>query len=298
MKRKFLRFTELIVNQDGIVKVRGRDLDRTFRLYGQLRSRRGAVYYGKVFDRNIDVGIEFTPQPLEAGEGYDNLPVIWGTAEAFSDSSRFDRVKLALLTKDPQTGALAERGRFNEITFRLSSDFEEIPGESEQEFYRAAGLTFVTLRGAGGMVSDFGSQYIRRYLLQRFEKRLARRLGLDVITFESSIASNYFNYLYDNKFRGLRDQWDYLALANVGITLGRYFARDKLLLKWRSELIPVDTLLQPEHSIGLEYQPIQYLLLDVSTGFHWYERSFEYDPVRMYLQLQLPITRVRRLLNF
>jgi len=296
-QRKFIRFCELTLDQGGEVRLRGRMIDNTFKIFGSLRSYRGTVYYGKTFDRNIDVGLDFTPQPLENAEGYDNMPVIWGSAEAFSDTSRFERIRLTLLTKDPNTGSLSQKGRFNEISFHLSSDFDELPGEAEQEFYRAAGLHIMSFKGAGGIVSDFGKQYIRRYFVQRFEKQLARRLGLDVVTFESSIAANYFYYLYSNRFHGLGSQWDYLALANVGITLGRYFLHDKLFLKWRSELIPVDTLLHPEHSIGLEYQPMRYLLLDVSYGIQYHEKAIAYNP-KVYLQLRLPINKARSLLDF
>jgi hypothetical protein len=294
--RKFIRFCELTLDQGGEVRMRGRMVDNTFKLHGNARSYRGAVYFGKVFDRNIDAGVEFTPEPMING-GFDNMPIIWGSAEAYSDTNRMDRIRLNLLIKDAQTGAMAEKGRFNEISFRVSSDFDELPGESEREFFREAGLNFVSIKGAGGMVSDFGKQYLRRYFVQRLEKQVARRLGLDVVTFESSIAANYFNYLYNNQFHGLESQWDYLALANVGVTLGRYFMQDKLLLKWRSELIPVESFLQPEHSIGFEYQPMRYLLLDVSYGFHYHEKTFEYNP-KMYLQLRLPINNLRNIMNF
>jgi hypothetical protein len=58
----------------------------------------------------------------------------------------------------------------------------------------------------------------------------AKGLGLDFIIIESSIASNYFYKLYSRQLEGFLIQDDYLALANVGITSGRYFFRDLLFL--------------------------------------------------------------------
>jgi len=179
----------------------------------------------------------------------------------------------------------------------LSSDYEITPGESERDFYKQAGLQFTSPEGAGSFVSDFGEQYLHRYLLQRLEKRLARSIGLDVFSIESSIASNYFNKLYNRQFAGLVNQDDLLALANVGVTVGRYFFRDYLFLKARGELIPIDTVLTPEYSIGLELQPTRYLSMDFNYGIRKGETSIEVEP-RLNLQLRLPITRVRNLFNF
>lgn len=300
LRRRMIRFVEAYLEPGAtLVQIRGRDMDKTFRIHGTMQSFKGEVFYGKTFDRNFEAGVEFDPVPLPDGRGYDNMPIIWGGAEAFSDSSRFDRIRLTLLVRDTTTGALAERGRFEDIRFRLSSEFDEIPGESERQFYQAAGLRFTTLAGAGGAVSNLGEQYLHRYLLQRFEKKLAKRLGLDVISFETSIASNYFNYLYERQSDDIRAQFNHLALANVGVTFGRYFVRDRLFLKWRSELIPSDTLLTPEHRIGMEFYPMRYLTFDASYGFYRDvdEGMFESNP-RLNLQLRLPIGRVRKVLDF
>lgn len=297
LKRRLIRFVECTIDPVSVIKMRGREKDKTFALYGSMRSYRGEVYYGKVFNRNFEAGIDFEPMPLPRGQGFDNLPIIWGNAEAFADTSRFDRIKLTLLTRNPETGAMAEKGRFHDISFRLSSDFDERPGEREREFYREAGLRFITLEGAGGMVSNFGEQYLHRYFLRRLERGLAKRLGLDVISFETSIASNYFYYLYNNQFRNLPSQWNHLAFANVGVTLGRYFFRDKVFLKWRTELVPYEALLQPEHSIGLEAYPMRYLMVDYNYGFIKGERAMENNH-RVNMQLRLPITRLRKIFDF
>ncbi len=304
-KRRLLRFTECFLDPSStLVKIRGRDIDGTFRILGKIRSYRGFVFYGRNFERNVNVGVDFVPQKMENGKAYDNLPIIWGSAETFSDTSRFDRIKLTLLVRDPKTGSLREKGRFTDITFRVSSDFEEIPGEAEMEFYQEAGLNFITFKRAGQrageMVSSMGDQYINRYFLQRIERKLAKRLGLDVISFETSIASNYFNYFYNSHDRlgNLAQQWDYLAFANVGVTLGRYFLRDKVFLKWRTELTPKDLLLTPEHSIGLEYQPMEYFWVDFNYGFFRNEEDLMQVNPKLRMQLRVPITKFRKYFDF
>ena len=300
-RNRIMRFLEAYLDPSSILKVRGRYLDNTFRLFGTIRSYKGAVYYGRVFDRNFDIGVEFIPQKPDKGSGWDNMPLVWGSAEAFADTSRQDRIKLTCMVTDP-TGGISEKGRLIDgprpnITFHLSSDFDELPGESEREYYRQAGITFSSLEGAGSVVSNFGEQMFHRYLLQRWERRIARKLGLDVMNIETSIVSNYFNKLYGRQFDGLLNEDDYLALANVGVTVGRYFFRDFLLLKARGELVPIDMALTPEYSIGFEFQPSRFLMMDVNYGFHRTESTVEHSPLLM-LQLRLPIARLRNLLNF
>ncbi|MGD9202515.1 MAG: hypothetical protein PVI26_13210, partial [Chitinispirillia bacterium] len=299
--QKFIRFVECVVDPSTTMSVLGRDADGTFRLLGSLRSYKGSVFYGKKFDRNFNLGIDFSPQKLTGEKGYNNLPIIWGSAETMSDSSRYDRIKLTLLTRDSTTGVLREKGRFSDISFRISSDFEEIPGGSEKDFYREAGLNFITLKGAGEVVSGISDQYIKKYIFQRFERKLANRLGLDVISFETSIASNYFNYFYNfqNNRVEFSKQWNYLTFANVGITLGRYFLRDKIFVKWRTELIPNDLVLIPEHSVGFEYQPIDFFWIDFNYAMHRNKDIIEYNP-KFLMQLRIPINaeKFRNIFNF
>jgi hypothetical protein len=301
-RNRIMRFVEGYLDLSSMIKVRGRHLDKTFRVYGTILSYKGAAYYGRVFDRNFDVGVEFNPQKPAKNAPYNNMPLLWGSAETFADTSRHDRIKLTCMVTDPTTGAISEKGRLADqptpnITFHLSSDFEELPGESEREYYRQAGITFTTLEGAGSAVSNFGEQMFHRYLLQRWERRIAKKLGLDVINIETSIVSNYFNKLYGRQFDGLLNEDDYLALANVGVTVGRYFFRDFLFLKARGELIPIDMALTPEYSIGFEFQPSRFLSMDVNYGFHRTETAVIHSPLLM-MQLRLPITRLRNLWNF
>jgi hypothetical protein len=298
-QRRLIRFVDCSIDMaSSILKIRGIIEDKTFAIYGTLHSYKGEAYYGKVFNRDLDVGIDFDPLPLPRGEGFDNTPIIWGTAEAFSDSSRFDRIKITLVTRDPETGGLAERGRAYDISFKLSSDFDERPGESEREFYKQAGLKFTTFGGAGEFVGNFGEQFLHRYFFQRLERQLAKRLGLDVITFETSIASNYFYYLNSNSSQShdLSNQLNYLAFANVGITVGRYFLKDKFFLKWRTEFVPVADIILPEHSLGLELYPVRYLMFDLNYGFYRGEKSLQHNP-EANIQLRLPIGGIRKKLN-
>jgi hypothetical protein len=318
-KHKIIRFVEAWVDPTSKLQLRGREMDNNFRLLGQLRAYKGSVYFGKVFDRRFEVGLDFAPDPLPRG-GYNNMPIMWGGAETFSDTSRQNRIRLTLQLVDPVTGGISERARAAMLprssidtkrqgglsgegdsvvnfNLHLSADFEEIAGAAEREFYREAGLQFTTIEGAGEFVSNMGEQYLHRYLLQRFEKKLAKRLGLDVISVETSIASNYFTKFYNRETAETTDQWNLLALAHVGVTIGRYFFRDNLLIKARGELVPVEELLVPEYSLGFELQPVQYLFMDFNYGIRVDEEQIEHDP-RFNLQLRIPLTRLRKQWNF
>ncbi len=316
-RRQLIRFCDLHVDRSSWLSVRGRDLDKTFRLEGLLKTFKGAVYFGKTFDRNVRAGVEFVPQYLNSEVGYDNFPVIWGKAETFSDTSRFDRITLKLQVIDPATGAISDRGRIALIPaskarlnregpknvldslpnfrFHLSSDFEEVAGETQQEFYQQAGLQFTSFESAGNLVSNFGEQYLHRYLFQQYERRLAKRLGLDVVAFESSFASNYFTYLYNREYDQIFNRWN--LLANVGLTVGRYFFRDYLFLKARGEFIPTDSDVRPEYSVGLEFMPAQYFMMDLNYGFYMENRAFQNNP-RVQMQFRLPIQGLRNSLDF
>jgi hypothetical protein len=282
--------------------LRGCNKDNTLKITGTIKSYHGAVYYGKTFDRNLEAGLEFVPQKKNNASSYDNWPVLWGSAEAYSDTSRFDRIKLTAVVQDPATGSISERGRMGKgrnVVFRLSSDFEEMPGASERAFYRQAGLQFTTFGGAGKMVSDFGEQNLHRIFLQRFERKLAKLVGLDVISIETSIASNYFTRFYGRQFvnQTMQMQADYLALANAGLTIGHYLLNDMFFVKASGGFLPFDTSITPQYAIGLEFQPTRYLFMNFDYGFYKRELVFEHNP-RVNLQLRLPITGLRNLFDF
>ena len=73
---------------------------------------------------------------------------------------------------------------------------------------------------------------------------------------------------YNRQFDNSLTQADYLALANIGVTVGRYFFSDNLFIRARGGSIPVDTAPTPECSIGLEFQPTRYLFKDFDYGFY------------------------------
>jgi hypothetical protein len=294
---RLMRLVECYVDPVSIVSLRGRDNDNTFKILGALRSYKGSVFFRKVFDQSFEAGLDFLPQPLSNGKGFDNMPIIWGSAEALSDKNRFERTKLTLITRDSVTGALSEKGRFYDIRFRVSSDAEEAPGESEKAFLTTEGKRVASIEGASELVSTLGEQYVHRFLLQNLEGRLAKSLGLDVITFETSIASNYFNKIYNRQLVNLANDWSYLAFANVGITFGRYILYDKVFLKWRTELVPVDTLIKPEYTMGFEFQPLSYFMMDFDYGVRPGEKFLEQNP-KVYLQLRLPIEHIRNYFKF
>jgi hypothetical protein len=293
--RKLMRLVELSIDPVSVLSLRGRVTDNTFSLLNSLRSTKGSIFFGRIFNRNVDIGLDFVPERIPDRRGYNNLPIIWGSAEAMSDTSRFDRIKLSLIVRDSVTGAWSERGRLYDIHFRVGADIEAIPGEGQKQFVADEGKRYGSLGGAGRFVSAMGEQYLHRVLLQNFERRLAKTLGLDVINVETSIASNYFNKLYNRQFD--LNKWGYLTFANVGITLGRYILYDKVFLKWRTELVPVDTLLRPEYNVGFEFQPLQNLILDVNYGIYKGAKSLETNP-KVNLWLQLPIKDVRNFFDF
>jgi len=295
--RRLMRLVECYLDPISTMSLRGRDLDHSFKVLGALRSYKGSVFFRRVFDQNFEVGLDFEPRPLGGGNGFDNMPIIWGSAEGISEKNRLDRIKLTLITRDSVTGALSEKGRFYDIRFRVSSDGEEMPGESEVAFLKTEGKRVASVEGAGELVSTLGEQYVHRFLLQNIQDRLARSLGLDVITFETSIASNYFNKLYNRQLINLANDWSYLAFANVGITLGRYILYDKVFLKWRTELVPVDTLIKPEYTMGFEFQPLNYFMMDFDYGVRPGEKSLEQNP-KIYMQLRLPIETIRNYFKF
>jgi hypothetical protein len=95
----------------------------------------------------------------------------------------------------------------------------------------------------------------------------------------------------------LANDWSYLAFANVGITFGRYILYDKVFLKWRTELVPVDTLIKPEYTMGFEFQPLSYFMMDFDYGVRPGEKFLEQNP-KVYLQLRLPIEHIRNYFKF
>ena len=285
---KFVRVFECAISPTSAMSLRGRELDKNFHLLGTLRSTKGSVYYGKSFDRNLSAGVDFVPELLGRGMGYNNIPIVWGSVEAVFDTNRFDRIKLTLMTRDSITGSVSERGRLQNFFFKLSSDFAEMPGQAERQFYTKAGLQFTTIAGAGAFASDVGEQFLHRTFLAQGQKTIARTLGLDFVQLETFFARNYFSNL-GNRQNGILAK-DKNVFANTGLTIGRYFFDNYVLVKASGQLMPQDTSLMPEYSLGIELQPMRYLLFDFNYGINFLQNTIGYNP-QIQFQLQLPLRK-------
>jgi len=294
-RRRGIRIIECTIDPSGTIGVRGNDPDGTFRVVGRLRSHNGYMFYGKMFDQNFDIGLDFQPEPLPGGFGYDNLPIIWGRAETYSDTNRLERISVRLKTKDEKTGELRERGRFTSLVIVPESDNIHRPqDEAAADYYRSIG----TLEQAGEMAAVLGDNYISGFLLNYWGRQFARKIGLDMIRFETGIMGNSVDFLIqrqldDNTTRN----WNYLAFANSGITAGKYIGRD-VMLKYQTELMPQDMELVPEHKIGIEYQPLPYLWMDFNYGFHRESQTNEIKTnPEVRLQMRMPFSDLKKIFN-
>jgi len=116
-----------------------------------------------------------------------------------------------------------------------------------------------------------------------------------MIRLETSVMSNTFNYLYQYQLDSTMNQnIGQLALANTGITLGKYVANDQLLLKMRTQFSTLDTLLIPEYKFGVEYQPLRYLWMDFNYGIKQdYTTGLIRTNPEVRLQLRMPFSQIR-----
>ena len=329
-ERQLIRLVEAYVDPASLCSIRGRYLDKTFKILGSLHTSRGTANYGRVFDRNFNATLEFHPI-LKPGGGYNNMPYISGSAEAATDKSRFSRIKLTVLTQDVSSNGLAERGRIAYIrtrravvpqggvpifdgqlfdkksstssdsilnlSFRVSSDGEDVSGSTQRDFYNSTVTQATSSAGAGEILSGFGDQYISNYLLSKVEHNIARIFGLDVLGFETPFVSNYFKNLKNQTASEQTNRWE--LLNNTGITAGRFFLDDQLFVKAQGKVMATaDTLgpIRPEYSVGFEIQPMQYLFIEGNYGMYQDQGSFRMNP-SINLQLQVPLQRLNKLLN-
>ena len=294
-RRRGIRIIECVIDPSGTIGVRGNDADGTFRVVGRLRSNSGYMFYGRMFDRNFEIGLDFQPEPLQGGFGYDNLPIIWGRAETFSDTNRLERVSVRLKTRDERTGELRSRGRFTSLVIVPESDNINRPqDEAAAEYYRSIG----GLAQAGEMAATLGDNYISGFFLNYWGRQIARKIGLDMFRFETAIMGNSLDFLMQRQLDEATTQnWNYMAFAGSGFTAGKYLGND-FLLKYQAELMPQDFSLIPRHKFGIEYQPLPYLWLDFNYGFHQESQTNEIitnPEVRM--QVRMPFSDLRRFFN-
>ncbi len=307
-KHDFVRFFEGRVTPGSRMSFHGRDKDHTFRITGELTANAGHIYYGEMFDRRLRAGAEFRPQKYEHSPGYDNLPIVWAQAEAFSDTSRFDRTKIEIKVQDPVTKTVHDKGRMALISpgsmsnksgiwnlgpaldsipnfvIAISSNAEKDSGAHQQRFYRQAGDIFE--HEARRAVSRFGEHYLQSYLFRRFERSIEQSLGLHLVDFETSFASNYFYYFYDRENDGSAKPW--WLLENAGVTVGHFFYNDYILFKAGSGLKEYDLTMHPQYNVGIEFMPTSYFAMDVNYGIFRADRQMHYRP-HFSMQLEMPL---------
>jgi len=294
-RRRGIRIIECTIDPSGTIGVRGNDPDGTFKVVGQLRSYSGYMFYGRMFDKNLEIGLDFQPEPMPGGFGYDNLPIIWGRAETFSDTNRLERVSVKLKTRDERTGELRERGRFTTLVISPESDNIHRPqDEAAAEYYRSIG----SLAQAGEMATVLGDNYISSFFLNYWGRQIARKIGLDIFRFETSIMGNSLDFFTQRQLdENTTRNWNYLAFANSGFTAGKYIAND-FFLKYQTEFIAQDLELVPRHKFGIEYQPLPYLWMDFNYGFHHETQTNEIvtNP-EVRVQVRMPFSNIRRMFN-
>lgn len=293
-KRRGLRMIEADLDPSRTISLRGRELDKTFRILGGLRAYRGSLFYGTVFNKNFEMGLDFRPELMSDGR-YDNLPIIWGRAENIVVTSTGDQVKsvVKVMVKDSVTGELMERARFGELVLLPSSegDTDKSNDEKEALFYTETGRSMTDPSRAGAMVTSIGDSYFNSVWLNFWGRRLARKIGFDVLRFETSLLSNSYNYFYERSLSpDYNSRFSIWAFENSGVTMGKYVFGDNLLLKAQTSLILLDTLLTPSYNLGFEYQPFRYLWMDFHYGMHQNSltEQMEFDPT-FQVQMRVPL---------
>jgi len=294
-RRRSISLIECTFDPSRTIGVRGRDQDDDFRVTGSLRFYKGFLFYGKMFDQNFEMGLDFSSGVVE-GEKHDNLPIIWGSAETYTDSSRTEQSEVIIMTRDEE-GNLVRRGRLTELVIQpATGEFtEDQRDEQGAEFYTSTGEDIIGLEGAGTTLTGIGDRYVNSFVFNYWGRQAARYIGLDMIRLETSVMSNTFNYLYQYQLDSTMNQnIGQLALANTGITLGKYVANDQLLLKMRTQFSTLDTLLIPEYKFGVEYQPLRYLWMDFNYGIKQdYTTGLIRTNPEVRLQLRMPFSQIR-----
>ena len=296
-RRRGFRIIEFAIDPSGTVGVRGNDADGTFRIVGRLRSYSGYMFYGRMFDKNFEIGLDFQPEPLPNGFGYDNLPIIWGKAETYSDTSRYERIIVKLKTRDPKTGELRDRGRFTELVIVPQNDkFYASQDEAAAQYYEEIGNKLLNVEQIGELASGVGDSYISSYFLSYWGRQIAQKVGLDSFKFETEIMGNTVEFLAAHQINeNTTRNWNYLAFANSSFTVGKYIGNGNLFLKYETEFVARELDISPEYKIGVEYQPLPYLWMNLNYGIF---RERETENVVMNpqvgVQLRMPFSTLRK----
>jgi hypothetical protein len=276
--------------------VRGNDANGTLRITGQLRSFSGFMFFGRMFDRNFEIGLDFHPELLPDGFGYDNLPIIWGSAQSISETDRMERTTVRLKTRDPETGELRDRGRFTELVIVPEGEGRHTSHQDEfaADFYESVGRSL--LERPGEMAADIGDQYITSFFFNYWGRQLARRVGLDMIRFESAIIGNTVDFFAARQLdEHATANWEHLMFANASFVAGRYL-NNEIFLRYQGGFSADDEFhLIPTHRFGIEYQPFPFLMLDLNYGFFRERESNDFiSNPSVGVQFRMPIKRRAR----
>jgi|GEM_PF-2417442 len=295
-RRRSIRIIECVLDPSGTIGVRGNDADGTFKVVGSLRSYNGYIFYGRMFDQNLEIGLDFQPELLPNGT-YNNLPIIWGRAETYSDTNRLERISVKLKTRDEITGELRDRGRFTELVIFPESDNIFNPAnKAASDYYTGIYSTFADYMQTGELASQVGDAFMNTYFLNYWGRQFARKVGLDMFRFETSVMKNSMDFLIAHQLdANTTRNWNYLAFANSSFTIGKYIFGNNMFLKYQTEFVPSESgepnefTLTPTYKVGVEYQPLPYLWMDFNYGFFRETQTEEFvaNP-EVRLQLRLP----------
>jgi hypothetical protein len=296
-RRRSIRVIECSLDPSGTIGIRGNDADGSFKVVGALRSYNGYMFYGRMFDKNFEIGLDFQPQLLADGT-YDNIPIIWGHAETYSDTNRLERIGVKLKTRDEITGELRDRGRFTELViFPESDDIFNPANKAAADYYSGIYSTVADHALTGGFASQVGDAFMNTYFLNYLGRQFSRRVGLDMFKFETAVMKNSVDFLTVHQLdTNTTRNWNYLVFANSSFTMGKYIFGDEIFLKYQTEFVPHEFTLTPEYKIGVEYQPFPYLWMDFNYGFFRETQTEEFvaNP-EVRLQLRLPFSDLKNI---
>lgn len=293
-KRRGLRMIEADLDPSQTIALRGRDHDNTFKILGGLRAYRGYLFYGTTFDKNFEMGLDFRPEIMSNGK-YDNAPIVWGKADnvVINAQGHQSQSSVKVMVKDSVSGELREHARFGDLVILPASEGLDDKSYDEKSalFYQETGRSITDPGKAGEMMGSIGDSYFNTVWLNFWGRRLARKIGFDVLRFETSLLSNSFNYFHERSISPeYSTSFGLWAFENSGITMGKYVFGDNLLLKAQTSLMVKDTLLTPSYNLGFEYQPFRYLWMDFHYGMHQDRLTDEiqFDP-SFQLQMRVPL---------
>ncbi len=241
----------------------------SFRIAGQVESTRGTIEY---FD------LDFRIDKFSAAWDRSSLePILNGTAwtTIYNDTlERSDHVYLKLLARDPETGALKQRARLEDVYLEIESD-NQYYNYSKVNLLSILGVKFNNLDDIREQATEFltmnTERIVFRNLLRPVERKLRSSLGLDVVRLHSRFTRNFLE-INDNS----RTDLD-LALTifrSSKVTLGKYLSnRMYFLYTGQIDTWPVyNTLETPNigfrHTLGFEFRINPSLLLQMQYDYN------------------------------